>query len=86
MLQINTLSVSDAPSLQKVISVREIADTMISIPYPYPDGETQRYISQKISEFESSHSVTFVIERKLEKFFCGAIEIGEIEDVVFLTI
>ena len=78
-LNLRPLSVSDAPLLQKVISVREIADTMISIPYPYPDGEAGRYISQKISEFELGHSVTFVIEPKSEKLFSDAIEIREIE-------
>ena len=72
-------SLSDAHPLQKVISVRKIADTMISIPYPYPDGEAQRYISQKISEFESGESVTFAIEPKSEKLFSGIIEIREID-------
>lgn len=78
-LTLRPLSLSDAQSLQKVISVREIADTMISIPYPYPDGEAERYISQKNSEFKSGDSVTFVIEPKSEKLFSGIIEIREIQ-------
>lgn len=78
-LTLRPLSFSDAHSLQKVINVREIADTMISVPYPYPDGEAERYISQKIAEFESGNSVTFAIEPKSEKSFCGAIEIREID-------
>jgi hypothetical protein len=56
-LLLRSLSLVDAPSIQPVASVREVADTMISIPYPYPDGEAEQYIRRQISEFEVGHSV-----------------------------
>ncbi|KST69488.1 GNAT family N-acetyltransferase [Mastigocoleus testarum] len=78
-LNLRPLYLSDARSLQKVISISDIADTMISIPYPYPDSEAERYIRKKIAEFESGNSVTFVIEPKEKSFLRGVIEIREIE-------
>ena len=69
----------DTPSIQRFASVHEMADTMISIPHPYPDGEAERYVSRQILELELEHSVAFVIENKSEKAFCGVIEIRDIE-------
>lgn len=37
-------------------SRREVADTMISIPHPYPDGEAEQYLRRQIAEFEAGHS------------------------------
>lgn len=78
-LILRPLSLADAPSIQNLASVREVADTMISIPHPYPDDEAEQYIRRQISEFEAGHSVSFVIERKSKKAFCGVIEIRDIE-------
>jgi RimJ/RimL family protein N-acetyltransferase len=78
-LSLRPLTFADASWIQKVASVRKIADAMISIPHPYPDGEAERYISKQISEFEESRSVTFAIEQKPEKLFSGMIEIRDIE-------
>ncbi|MDJ0773117.1 MAG: GNAT family N-acetyltransferase [Mastigocoleus sp. MO_167.B18] len=78
-LNLRPLYLSDLDSLQKVISTRDIADTMISTPYPYHHSEAERYIRKKISEFESGNSVTFVIEPKGNNFLRGVIEIREIE-------
>jgi RimJ/RimL family protein N-acetyltransferase len=81
-LILRPLYLADALSIQGAASVRKIADTMISIPHPYPDGEAERYIRRKISELEAGHSVSFIIERKTqetEKAFYGVIEIRNIE-------
>lgn len=78
-LILRPLSLTDAPSIQCSASVREVADTMISISYPYPDGEAEQYIQRQITEFEAGHSVSFAIEHKAERAFCGVIEIRDIE-------
>jgi [ribosomal protein S5]-alanine N-acetyltransferase len=78
-LILRPLSFVDVPSIQHLASVREVADTMISIPHPYPDGEAEQYIRRQISEFEAGYSVSFAIEFKSEKAFCGVIEIRDIE-------
>lgn len=78
-LMLRLLSHADTASIQTAASIRAVADAMISIPHPYPDGEAERYVSRQIAEFEAGHSVTFVIEQKADKAFCGIIEIREIE-------
>jgi len=78
-LILRPLVLADAPAIQDAASIREVADAMISVPHPYPDGEAERYVKKQISEFEAGHSVAFVIERKPEKTFCGMIEIRQIE-------
>ncbi|MEM8723147.1 MAG: GNAT family N-acetyltransferase [Cyanobacteria bacterium P01_G01_bin.39] len=47
-LKLRPLATADAVSLQKIASDRAIADTTISIPHPYPDGEAKRYILKHI--------------------------------------
>ncbi len=46
--------------------MREIADAMMSVPHPYPDGEAEQYIRRQISEMEAGHSFVFGIECKPE--------------------
>jgi len=78
-LQLRPLELSDALEIQKAAGIREIADTMISLPHPYPDGEAERYISRKLLEREAGSSVTFIIEKSEKKEFCGLIELRDIE-------
>lgn len=78
-LLLRSLAYADVPSIQATASVWAVADTMISIPHPYPDGEAERYVSRQIAAFEAGNSASFVIEHKPEKSFCGVIEIRAIE-------
>lgn len=73
------LSYTDIPAIQTVASVRAIADTMISIPHPYPQGEAERYVSKQHLESRAGHAVTFAIKQKSEMAFCGVIEIRDID-------
>jgi [ribosomal protein S5]-alanine N-acetyltransferase len=78
-LILRPLTQADVPSIQRFASVREIADTMISIPHPYPEGEAERYVAKRLAEVEQGHSIAFAIERKSEHDLCGVIEIRDIE-------
>ncbi len=78
-LLLRPLSPTDATSIQKLASDRHIADTTISIPHPYPDGEAEIYISKKIAELKIGCSVTFAIKSKLEAKLIGIIEIRDID-------
>ena len=77
-LRLRPLEQSDAPAIQKAAGAREIADTMISLPHPYPAGEANRYAIRQQSERESGRSVTFTIEQKAEGEFCGLIELRDL--------
>lgn len=77
-LRLRPLESSDAPAIQQEASVREIADTMISLPHPYPDGEAEQYIARQQTEREDGHSVTFAIEQKVKGELIGLVEIRNI--------
>jgi RimJ/RimL family protein N-acetyltransferase len=78
-LRLRPLELSDASAIQKAAGVREIADTMISLPHPYPAGEAKRYIIRQQSEREAGRSVTFTIEQKAEGWFRGLVELRDID-------
>lgn len=77
-LRLRPLESSDAPAIQQEASVREIADTMISLPHPYPDGEAEQYIARQQTEREDGRSVTFAIEQKVKGELIGLVEIRNI--------
>ncbi|MGB3511622.1 MAG: GNAT family N-acetyltransferase [Microcoleaceae cyanobacterium] len=84
-LVLRPLSPGDATSIQKNASNYKIADTTISIPHPYPDGEAERYISKQIAQQKIGRSVTFAIESKLEAYFIGIVEFRDIDREHFLA-
>ncbi len=78
-LRLRPLVISDAPAIQMAASAFEIADTMISLPHPYPDGEAERYIFRQLTEQASGKSIAFIIDHKPTGNFAGVIEIRDIE-------
>lgn len=44
--RLRPLELSDTSAIQMAAGAREIADTMISLPHPYPDGEAELYIAR----------------------------------------
>ncbi len=78
-LRLRPLELSDASAIQKAAGAREIADTMISLPHPYPAGEAERYIIRQQYEREAGRSATFTIEQKADGWFCGLVELRDID-------
>jgi len=78
-LILRPLNLADAPSIREKVNVRAIADTTISIPHPYPDGEAEHYVEKQLNAWEEGHSVTFGIACKSQEEICGILEIREIE-------
>ena len=78
-LILRPLNSADAPSIQEKVSVRAIADTTISIPHPYPNGEAERYITRQLDASEAGYAITFGLERKSHSGICGILEVREIE-------
>ncbi len=78
-LILRPLSPADAPTIQEKVSAWAIANTTISIPHPYPDGEAEQYIARQLNAWEAGHSVTFGIERNSQAGICGILEIRDIE-------
>jgi ribosomal-protein-alanine N-acetyltransferase len=78
-LQLRPPESSDLLDIQKQASFREIADTMISLPHPYPPGEAGKYLDRMQHERTAGRAVVYLIERRAEKEFCGLIEIRDID-------
>lgn len=78
-LWLRPLHWSDAPAVQAAASARAIADTMISVPHPYPSGEAERYIARQQVERKRGHAVSFVLALKAEERFCGLLEVRDID-------
>jgi [ribosomal protein S5]-alanine N-acetyltransferase len=69
----------DAPALRRLASHREIADTMISIPHPFPDGEAERRITRYAEAFGAGTGVHFAITLRADQELIGATELREID-------
>jgi RimJ/RimL family protein N-acetyltransferase len=69
----------DAPALQRLASQREIADTMISVPHPFPAGEAARRIRRSAEAFGGGSGVHFAITLRANPELIGAIELREID-------
>jgi hypothetical protein len=80
-LVMRPLRQGDAPSIQAAVSVREIAETMISMPHPYPEGEALQYIQRKIAAFEAGHYSPW---QAFERVFAnGETETRYIQAIIF---
>ena len=78
-LLLRPVEIFDSLDIQKSAGKREIADTMISLPHPYPIGGAERYIARMQKEREADISVAYIIEKKVENEFCGLIELRDID-------
>ena len=77
-LQLRPLERSDTIAIQRSAGNREIADTMISLPHPYPADEAERYFARQQAEQKAGRAVTFAIEHKAKGRFCGLVEVRDI--------
>jgi len=78
-LRIRPLCSSDAESIHREGGNREIADTMISLPHPFPLDQVEQFIARMEAERENGEAFAFVIELKNNGEFVGCIEIRAID-------
>jgi RimJ/RimL family protein N-acetyltransferase len=78
-LRLRPVERSHTSEIQNAASVREVADTMISLPHPYPAGEAARYVARRQSERAAGRSAVFAIEDKVSGTFRGLIEVRDID-------
>jgi [ribosomal protein S5]-alanine N-acetyltransferase len=78
-LCLRPLAPNDADSISLALGAWEIANTTLSIPHPYPDGEATRYIDRKIAECEREKSLVLAIERRCNQTFLGVVELHQID-------
>jgi RimJ/RimL family protein N-acetyltransferase len=78
-LILRPLEHADAPFIQREASARGIADTMISLPHPYPEGESVQYLDEQQTLSIQGRGTAFAIVTKAEGAFLGLVEIREID-------
>ncbi len=78
-LWLRPLERSDTTAIQNAAVARDIADTMISLPHPYPTGEAERYVTRQLADRDAGRSATFTIAQKDNERFCGLVAVREID-------
>lgn len=74
-LLLRGFTLDDSSSVQKLAGEKEIADTTLLIPHPYPDGAAEEWISTHQEKFESGEEIVFAITSKETNELIGAIGI-----------
>jgi [ribosomal protein S5]-alanine N-acetyltransferase len=72
-LTLRPFSLADAPTVQRLAGAREVADTTLNIPHPYPDGAADQWIATHAENFTAGDGATFAIVLRATSELCGAI-------------
>lgn len=78
-LQLRPYTPADAPRLRELAGAREIADTTISIPHPYPEGLAERWIAEQQREFEAGRAASFALQFRQEPGLIGGIALRDVD-------
>lgn len=69
-LLLRSFTLDDAPELFRLINCREVALNTLRIPFPYPEGEAERWISTH-SERKDDH--VFAVTRREDRKLVGCV-------------
>lgn len=72
-LILRPFNISDASVVQSLVEVKEIADTTLHIPHPYPDGVAEEWISTHARRFGDGESAVFAIVERDHGILVGSI-------------
>lgn len=78
-LRLSPIREAHADAMQAAAADRDIADTMISIPHPYPEGEAARWIARQQADGTDGRASTFAIEALANDGFCGVVALRDID-------
>jgi len=77
-LILRPFSLDDAPTVVRQAGRREIADTTIAIPHPYPEAQARDWISRQSATWREGREIVFAIVLRSERRLIGAIGLREI--------
>ena len=78
-LFLRSFEIDDAPRVSELAGAREIADTTISIPHPYPSEAAAAWIAQQAHEAAGGEALHWAIERRNEPGLIGGISLRDID-------
>lgn len=68
--------VTDAEDVQRLAGEKAIADTTLSLPYPYKDGIAEGWIKSHAPKYKAGELVSFAVIESLSGNFVGTVSIG----------
>lgn len=72
-LVLRSLTLQDAPDVQRLAGDREVASTIPNMPHPYEDGIAEEWIRSCYEKFEKDEVLNFAITLQTDKHFIGGI-------------
>jgi [ribosomal protein S5]-alanine N-acetyltransferase len=79
-LLLRPFTLADAPNVQQLAGSKAIADTTLHIPYPYPDGQAERWISAHAPRFRDGRGAIFAITLPEDGLAIGSIGLVVVPD------
>ena len=72
-LILRPFDLADAEVVQRLAGAKEVADTTLRIPHPYPDGAAKKWIESHHKNYDENKEVVFAITLKETDKLIGAI-------------
>ena len=72
-LELRPFVPEDAARVMELAGAREIADTTLNIPHPYPEGAAEAWIAKHQQAWEAGSGVTFAVVDRAANAVVGAI-------------
>ncbi len=78
-LLLRPFEASDSPAVCQLAGAREIADTTISIPHPYPLEAARHWTSTRLAAYESGQEVNFAVVLRSTAELVGSVGLRDID-------
>ena len=75
-LRLRPYELADAPRVRELAGRREVADTTLHIPHPYPEGAAEKWIATHRPLFRAGEQLSLAITRADDGELLGAIGVS----------
>ena len=78
-LRLSPIAPHDCAPIQLAAGRLEVADTMISVPFPFRYQDAERYVRTRLGQMRRGRALALVIRTRAAGDFCGLVELREID-------
>lgn len=75
-LLLRPFALADAADVQRIAGAREVADTLLSVPFPYEDGLAKQWVETHAAQFAAGVNVVYAVVRQDGDALIGAVSLG----------